>query len=95
VSKFKTSEELEKIVGNFSLRLFEVIQLGEDKVLTVDFSATDDSGKPFIGGSGGFLFKNDESPREFANKLRSMGDEIDKYWERAFPAALEHNNGDS
>lgn len=81
-------KELEEIVRKFRLRACEVVSgLGDGKVFRVDFIAKDDNGKPLVAGSAGTCFADEDNPRDFTNKLRTLADQLDKYWEKAFPAA--------
>lgn len=80
--------ELEKIVEKFKLRVFEVVPgLPEEGsfLLRFDFSAIDDSERPFTAGSTAIAFSPDESPKDFSDKLRKVADNLDEYWARAFP----------
>ena len=94
--KYKTSPYLEEIVSGFNLRLLEVIKRPhptdsekDEWNLRLDFSAKDDSGRWFVGGSSSTYFERKTTPREFCNQLRRFADAIDAYWARAFPTALK------
>ena len=91
-SAFPTSPALEAIVGGFRIRICEVIERGfrdkRDRQLRVDFVAPSDVGTPMVCGASCVVFSADDSPRDFANSLRAMADNLDAYWARAFPGAL-------
>jgi len=84
-----TSPELESIVSGFRLRVCEVIWLNKgDRQFRLDFVAESDAGTPLVCGASTVVFREDDSPREFAKSLRCMADNLDAYWARAFPSAV-------
>jgi len=95
-TEFPTSPQLESIVSEFRLRVCEVIDSGfpnkGDRVFRVDFVAKSDAGTPLVSGATCVVFGVKDSPRDFAKTLRSMSDNLDSFWARAFPSAL---NSDS
>jgi hypothetical protein len=89
-----TSPALDKIVEGFRLRICEVIENQNMKVLRFDFVADSDDGRPLVCGATQIGFLAEDDPRDFAEKLRGCADMLDNYWARAFPSAVaESPNG--
>lgn len=93
MSDYPTSKALEKIVEGFELTILEAIpgHMGKDGdiVLRLAFEADDDNGRRFQAGCTATYFSKGLQPRDVSATLRDMAQQLDEYWARAFPGAME------
>lgn len=86
------NNNLKKAISGLRLRVCEVVPGPfNNRVFRFDFVGPNDDKRmpndPLVVGGFAISFANDDTLKDFANNLRGMADNLDKYWEKAFPGA--------